>query len=436
MMVVAALPIAIVLVAGLLIHAVERTPGGSTRSARVLGASGAGLALLVTLFLWTRGVRGAVGTLDADPFSLYCSALVLAVLLMVLAISKLSSAGISKLLFSTAPILLVISTRDLLWIGVALTVFTMSLLRDDVKPSVGLPGITLWAGVILLVASGSGSDLAVIGVAPSSLPLMLGIALTLVGVGLVFAVLNEWSWTLEGSLAMRGYLSAGAWIASTVALTRVSAWLDVSFGAWTLILGILGTLALIGGSLGLLFSTRLARFCHWFVLAQAGFSLVALDLGVAALLPLLLHLATGSIALVLSLLAVELSSSESDLGLDELSGLSIDRFSRAALALGWLSFASLPPFPGFISKFPIFVVAAAHERRGLLALLLISTLLVAVGCTRWMSHVLRAGPGPSSRRPGLSDLAVAALAVGFTLALGALPETAIRAATRAAAGLF
>jgi NADH:ubiquinone oxidoreductase subunit 2 (subunit N) len=436
MMVVAALPIAIVLVTGLLIYAVERTPGGSIRSARVPGASGAALALIVTLFLWTRGVRGAAGTLDADPFSLYCSALLLAVLLLVLTISKLSSAGISKLLFSTAPILMVISTRDLLWIAVALTVLTMSLLRNDVKVSLGLSGITLWAGVILLVASGSGTDLAVIGVAPSSLPLRLGITLTLVGVGLVFAVLNKWSWTLEGSLAMRGYLSSGAWIASTVALTRLSAWLDVSFGAWTLIVGILGTLALVAGSLGLLFSTRLTRFCHWFVLAQAGFSLVALDLGVAALLPLLLHLATGSIALVLSLLAVELSSSEPDLGLDELSGLSIGRFSRAALALVWLSFASLPPFPGFVSKFPIFVVAAAHERMGLLAVLLISTLLVAVGCTRWMSRVLRAGPAPGSRRPGLPDIAVTALAVGFTLALGALPEPAIQAAMRAVSGLF
>ena len=235
---------------------------------------------------------------------------------------------------------------------------------------------------------------------------------------------------------MRGYLSVGAWIASTVALIRVSAWVDVSFGTWTLVVGILGTLALIGGSLGLLFSTRLIRSCQWFVLAQAGFSLVALDFGVAALLPLLLHLATGSIALVLSLLAIEFSSSESDLGLDELSSLSMSRFSRAALALGWLSFASLPPFPGFISKFPIFVVAAADERRGLLALLLISTLLVAVGCTRWMSRILQARPAPVSRRSGLSDLAVAALAVGFTLALGALPETAMRTVTRAAAGLF
>ena len=92
MMVVAALPIASVLVAGVLARSVGRAPGGSFRWARVLGASGGGLALLVTLLLWKRGVRGSVGTLDADPFSLYCSALLLGALLVVLAISKLSPA--------------------------------------------------------------------------------------------------------------------------------------------------------------------------------------------------------------------------------------------------------------------------------------------------------------------------------------------------------
>jgi NADH:ubiquinone oxidoreductase subunit 2 (subunit N) len=436
MMFVASLPVWIVLGGGWITRMMNRSRG-SRRMARALGASVAALALVVTLMLWHRGVRGATGTLDADPFSLYCSALLLGVLFVILAFSELDSAGISKLLIATVFLLLVASTRDLLWIGVALTLLTLSLLENkDVSAADGLAGFAFWAGTILLVSFGKGSDLAAIGASASGLPAKLGVGVTLVGVVLIFVVLNARSWALDEPLVLRGYLSMGVWIACTTVGTRIFAWLDVSFGTWYLIGGLLGGLALVVGGVGVLLSTRVARLCHWFVLAQAGFAFVAIGFGVEALAPLLLHLTSGGLALASTLLALEASSDGRDVELRELSGSSMGRLSGLVVALAWLSLASLPPFPGFISKFPIFVAAAGADRMGLLVVLLLSTLLVAVGCTRLISRALRAEPPAGSTRPGFAALALAVLALGFTLVLGVLPETAIEVASRAAAGLF
>jgi NADH:ubiquinone oxidoreductase subunit 2 (subunit N) len=312
----------------------------------------------------------------------------------------------------------------------------MSLFRDHAWAGFGFSAVTFWIGAILLVWFGGGSDLAVIGASQLSFPLKLGVGLMLVGVGSAFVVLNERSWALEEPLAVRAYLSAGVWVASTAALTRVSGWLDVSFGAWSLIIDLLAALALVIGSLIVLSSSRLTRLCQGFMLAQAGLALVAIDLGVEARSPLLLHLACGTVPLVLSLLAVEVPSGRAAVGLDARSQLSMDRLSRLVFALCWLSFTSLPPFPGFTAKFPILVALAGADKARVLLLLLLTTVLLAVGWTRWMSRLLWAESTVSSPRPRPGAMVLAALALAATLALGVLPETAIEVASRAAAGLF
>jgi formate hydrogenlyase subunit 3/multisubunit Na+/H+ antiporter MnhD subunit len=178
--------------------------------------------------------------------------------------------------------------------------------------------------------------------------------------------------------------------------------------------------ALTLGVLGVLGATRVTTFLTAFALARAGVVFLALPAGVHGRAPGLLALAASGVSLLLLAAALE----NVDV-LDDVARLgSAPR--RLVLTWGALSAASFPPFPGFVSAFPL---ASALFDRGYLGSLVAAAVLLfllVLGSMRIVSRAWASGEARTvDARVGRVEIALAALASWFfTIAPASLAEIA------------
>ncbi len=227
-------------------------------------------------------------------------------------------------------------------------------------------------------------------------------------------------------------------MAVTSVLLRLTAWLPDAAPLGTI--RVLALSALVLGALGMLGSTRIRTFVTALALARAGIVLVALLGGIHGRMPLLLELATTAASLILLTWGIEAVAVPGENGgsaasLDELdTGASTS--ARIGLLVGALSACSLPPFPGFTTRFPLSRALASEGETFSLIAASVLVFLVGLGSMRVVSRAF-AGGSAVSRRPGrreaLVGLGLAAIAMWF---LGIYPVGLIDLASRAVAEMF
>jgi formate hydrogenlyase subunit 3/multisubunit Na+/H+ antiporter MnhD subunit len=404
----------------------------------VVGLVGVAAAMLATAVLWRGDRRGAAGTFDGDPFSLFLTGVVLAALAVALAAGwRERSPG--RLLIAGALGVLALSTRDLLWAVTAIQILAIAL-DDHRRPGMAVLALlagSSFASLAWIAWVAGGTDLAVIAAPVSGSPRGR------IGLALLSACLFA-SWLFRTRRALR-FSSSGIVdevVSSFVLLVavvsvamRLAAWLPGILEGTFLALAFV---ALLLGALGLLGSTRLTTFLTALVLARAGAVLAALLGDAHGRGPLLVELATSGFSALLVAVAVDLAAREKTEALHSLDDLgNLASFpARLCLLVGALSAASFPPFPGFFARF---AVASAILSQGHSSALLASSVLMFLTALGAMRVVARAWSrdtdAPLAARPKgeLVGLGLAAAGGAFLLVF---PRTLVALATRAALSIL
>ena len=208
---------------------------------------------------------------------------------------------------------------------------------------------------------------------------------------------------------------------------------------WRLIFGVLAAISMTLGNLGAIRQTNIKRMLAYSGIAQAGYLLVGVaafsSAGVSALLFYMLAYACANLAAFAVVIIV--SNATGSQLIEEYSGLS-KRNPLLALALmaALLSLAGLPLMAGFMAKFNVFLAAA---QGGLFWLVGIGVLNSVISVYYYLRVVLvmYVGEGPAEPMKVDRHAAIAlAVALVGVLVLGIVPESAMVAATHAAAILF
>ena len=297
-------------------------------------------------------------------------------------------------------LLLAASTRDLLWIYVGFEVFSLAAIIRYPK----LRGAPLRAramvgsgasllGVLLVAVSSRATDLAKL---ESATAVNLGVLLFAAG------LIIKW---LQSHAAP--FLFLGASVALVAVFVRVEAWAPGIADELETVTWLVAAAAIVAGGVGSAVATSTRSLGVWLAIFTVGLAVIALSGGAPALPHLLMHLAASSVVLALVLAGTK----------------------PAGTWLAMLSLASVPPFPGFVTKLALL----AGLQPGTLTVALVGLLFAGIGCAREVERP-KLFNDASSRSAGRSWLTLAALAT--VLVFGLAPQALVAAATRAAAGLF
>ncbi len=370
----------------LLLGALWTEHRGGTRVGLV--ATGAALAAVVWL---ARAARwGSSGTFDGDPFSLFLTGLILVELAVAWVVDASSSR--SRRLGTAAALVLAISTRNVVWIFVGFEAASPAYMGPRTLSLVA--SATSISGLLLLAVMG-GTDLAFLEPSPWAV-----MGLLLFSCGLVLKWLAASAEPRFETLAM-GVALVAYWV-HLVSWSPELPSVGLGLGA------VLAWGGMTIGGLGAAFAGRTRPCLAWIGVAQIGLAILGTMMGAASLPHVLLHLAASTLAILL------------------LASLVSGEKSRSVPAI-WilaLSLASLPPFAGFVTKFPLLATLSVEAT----VAALLSTFLVGIGCARLIARVTVSEEGKAW------PAAVAALAVA--LALGPFANLLYGLASRAATGLF
>jgi NADH-quinone oxidoreductase subunit N len=230
-----------------------------------------------------------------------------------------------------------------------------------------------------------GMQVASLGLAKSPL-LLIGLGLLLVGFGFKTAAVPFHMWApdvYDGSpTPVTGFMATAVKAAAFVALARVLVEAFSATAAWHSIVVGLAVLTMVIGNLVALAQRSLKRMLAYSSVAHAGYLLVAVSAGSsqgnAAVLFYLAAYGLTSIA-AFALVAARGRGGESDLQIDDLAGLSIDKpWLAFALAVCMLSLLGFPGTAGFIGKWYI-LLAVVSAGKGWLATVLVLTSLISAG---------------------------------------------------------
>jgi len=230
-----------------------------------------------------------------------------------------------------------------------------------------------------------GMQVASLGLAKSPL-LLIGIGLLLVGFGFKTAAVPFHMWApdvYDGSpTPVTGFMATAVKAAAFVALARVLVEAFSATAAWHSIVVGLAVLTMVIGNLVALAQRSLKRMLAYSSVAHAGYLLVAVSAGSsqgsAAVLFYLAAYGLTSVA-AFALVAARGRGGESDLQIDDLAGLSMDKpWLAFALAVCMLSLLGFPGTAGFIGKWYI-LLAAVSAGKGWLATVLVLTSLISAG---------------------------------------------------------
>ena len=358
--------------------------GGERVGLVAIGAALAAVAWLARSPRW-----GSSGTFDGDPFSLFLTGLILVELGVAWVVDASSSR--SRRLTTAAALVLAISTRNVVWIFLGFEAASLAYLGPRTLSLVA--SATSLSGLLLLAVMG-GTDLAFLEPSPWA-----AVGLMLFSCGLVLKWLAASAEPRFETLAM-GVALVAYWI-------RLVSWspelpsVGLSLGA------VLAWGGMTIGGLGAAFAGRTRRSLAWMAVAQIGLAILGTMVGTPSLPHVLLHLAASTLTILL--LASLVSGEEK---------------SRSVPAI-WilaLSLASLPPFAGFVTKFPLLATLPVDAT----VAALLGTFLVGIGCARLVARVTIVEGEEGKAWPAT----VAALAVA--LLLGPFANMLYRLAARAA----
>lgn len=277
-----------------------------------------------------------------------------------------------------------VSPRDVLWIYVGFEVFSLSETPFRARALVG-SGLTL-CGVLLIAVSARTTDLAAIE--PDT---AVSVGITLFVAGLIVKWLQA---------RAEPFLFLGAAVALVAVFVRVQAWAPGIADELETMTFLAAAAAIVLGGVGAALAPSTRALAVWLTIFMVGLAVVALSGGAPALPHLLMHLAASTV-----LLALVLSGAP-----------------PVGTWLAMLSLASVPPFPGFVTKLAMVAGLAPAS----MTIVLVGLLFAGVGCAREVGR---------PETPGSTGwVTLAALATVFLF--GLFPEPLMGVAARAASELF
>jgi NADH-quinone oxidoreductase subunit N len=298
-------------------------------------------------------------------------------------------------------------------------------------------------GIALIYGATGTTNLSLIGVQVGSLgighlPLLLiGVGLLLVGFGFKVAAVPFHMWAPDvydgAPTPVTGFMATGVKAAAFAALFRVVIEALGAAGGWPVIIAGLAVATMIGGNLIALAQRSVKRMLAYSSVAHAGYLLVAVVSGGPGSAAFLFYLVAYGITTIaaFALLAAKGKGGESDVRVDDLSGLSTSRpWLAFALTIAMLSLLGFPGTAGFMGKWYVLVsaVGAGHTA---LAVVLVLTSVASAGyyLPLVMAMYMKPAPHPEAHtgmvfdRIGRLTLAAAVLAIlWFGVAPGRLLE--------------
>ena len=278
----------------------------------------------------------------------------------------------------------------------------------------------------------------------SSVLLLLGAGLFLVGLGFKVAAVPFHMWTPDvyqgAPSAVAAFMSVGAKAGGFAALLRVfvTAFPEIA-SYWAPIAMWIAALTMAWGNVAAIAQTNIKRMLAFSSIAHAGYILVALPAAAkssvapeairAALFYLVSYAITnlGAWAVVLSLERAEAKGLE----IEDYAGLGAHKPGLAlAMAIFMLSLTGMPPTVGFIGKFYIFRAAIDAEMVWLALVGVVTSLISAYYYLRVVVVMYMRSGEPQTRAGTWLKAAVLLTALG-TLVFGVLPGPLLEFASQA-----
>jgi len=420
------------------------------------GSLAASLIVLFGLRLARSGV-GLVaygGSLVVDRFSVLCTIifLVLALLTVLLSgsfterISSRAAAFHALVLMATAAAVMMAAEREMiaLFVGLQVLVVCMALLAALAKTdrrsgeaafkylvlSAAGSAVLLYGLAILYGVTGS-TDLSSVAGAHAHAPVLtaIGVALTLLGLTVAVGALPLQHWLGQVAAgvpaAVAGFLTTVGVVAGLSAYLRVTVGgFGAGFRLWMQLVAVIAVITMLYAGLRALREHSLRELSGHLVLAQVGFMLVGLlslaqgsdhRAGIVALLVYAMSFGVTTVALFGVMGALE--SAGLGRGTDDHRGLGHRAPSTALiLAIVVAGLGGLPPLAIFVARLLILESAVAAGFAWVAVAAVVSSVLLAVGCGRFIVAMYGAGKDEArlsmagTRRLGRFALALCATA--------------------------
>jgi NADH-quinone oxidoreductase subunit N len=269
-----------------------------------------------------------------------------------------------------------------------------------------------------------------VGIGGSSVMLLLGLALLLVGFAFKVAAVPFHMWAPDvydgAPTPVTAFMATGVKAAAFAALFRVLTEAFAQAGAWQEIVWWLAVITMVAGNFLALAQRSLKRMLAYSSVAHAGYLLVAVATGKAeGTAAFIVYLVAYTLMTVgaFAVLAAKGRRGESDVLIDDLAGLATRRpWLAFALAVCMLSLLGFPGTAGFIGKWYI-LIAATSVGQNVLAAILVLASVVSAGyyLPVIMAMYMKAPSGAPDTAHGdvrlgrLGEVAVAAAVAGLLL---------------------
>jgi len=466
------LPAIIVAISALVVLLVGAFGGPGLGTARSLASAGLGAALLLVLSGPAEGSLG--GTVLGGPYSQFLQAAILVVALLAvwLASTRLEEDGLQPhefftlMMFSVVGMLGLATAAEAISLFVALEIMSVPLYALCAMPRNGAghqeAGIKyfitgsfasafLLFGIALLYGtSGSTTFSAMTQSVSEGGPLaLMGVAFFFVGFLFKVGAAPFHMWSPDvyqgASTPVTAFMAAAVKIAAFGALGRVVAvTIGTLSGSWGMGLALVAAFTMVVGNMGALAQTDLKRLLAFSSVAHAGYMLsgiVGMESGGTGLEALLFYVATYAITNLgaFGLLIALRRNGKEPATLSDLTGLARSHPAFAAmLTVLLISLTGVPVSAGFVGKFHLFKAAVGAGFSGLAAVGVLMSVVSAFYYLRIVVLMYMEEPADGVRFeiaggfiPGI--LAFAAI---LTFGLGVFPAGLMAMARAAAASIL
>ena len=293
------------------------------------------------------------------------------------------------ILFATLGMMLMVSTRNLVMVFIALEIFSLSLYvlagffrSSSIGNEASLKYFLLGSfasgfllfGIALVYGSTGSTDLFDIikfyELSTQKLIFFLGLSLIIVGLGFKIGAFPFYMWTpdvYQGSpTVVTAFMSVGPKAAAFAALFRVLiSTSNFSGNKLEIMFWIMAALTMTAGNLIAIWQNNIKRMLAYSSIAHAGYLLIALvtikQAGPLSTGSFLFYLLVYSFMNIGAFLVVTLASKEDGTErvlIDDFSGFGLTRSGLAiSMSIFMVSLAGIPPTGGFVAKFYIFSAA-------------------------------------------------------------------------------
>lgn len=378
---------------------------------------------------------------------------------------KYSGAYYALLLASVLGMMVLVSSKELITLYVALETATLSLYglaairkEDDFSLEAGIKylilgalssGILLYGLSVIYLLTGTTRLETILAMDPSLLfsPLFItGMVLTLLGAGFKLSMVPLHVWTPDvyqgAPTPITAFISVSSKAAGFILVLRLFPYTLAAFGAfWVPLLAVLAFLTMTLGNLMAIPQKNLKRLLAYSSISQAGYILVGFVgdpvSGMGSVLFYLLVYTFTNIAAFAVVLGFAHATGSEDL--EDYSGLAQrDPLLALTFLLALLSLAGIPPMAGFAGKFYLFYAAM---KNGYLWLVIAGALNSTVSLYYYLLILKRMYIfDPKKDYPKLalpfSLRAALLISIAAILLLGVFPGPVMDLATSAAKGIF